>query len=159
MYLGPFERGEAAANAFEALRVATRFVLDMGTTEREGLTHSNANGDYHVVIHDPMPDESGFVPQTIEFRELIACAPDPGPGERPVALEHAVPPRVSDGRVDIAIADRQAEADFVAICRVHGFPEPTPDARRRSPGPIQAPRGPRGCATRRRAGSGRPDPA
>ena len=84
-----------------------------------------------------MPGGSGFLPQIVAFWELIVeraihallnrfLAIDLLQGLRmPVTLEHDVPPRVSDGRVDVEIADSQAEADFVAICRAHGFPEPT----------------------------------
>ncbi len=42
----------------------------MGATELEGFTHADPDRDHHIVIYDPMPGGSGFLPQIVAFWEL-----------------------------------------------------------------------------------------
>ncbi|HSR68009.1 MAG TPA: DUF1998 domain-containing protein, partial [Acidobacteriota bacterium] len=71
LHLGPLASEEDAANLFESLRIGARLVLDMSTSELEGFIHTDEAGDHRVVIYDPMPGGSGFLPQLIEYWSLV----------------------------------------------------------------------------------------
>lgn len=70
--IGPFEDEGEPANLIEAIRIGARHVLDMGTTEIEGLRLADASGGHWAVLYDPMPGGSGFLPQIVELWTVIA---------------------------------------------------------------------------------------
>ena len=71
MHLGPFQEYGHAVNVFEAIRIGARHVLDMGTTEVEGFTLADEHGKHWAIMYDPMPGGSGFLPQIVQYWEVI----------------------------------------------------------------------------------------
>jgi len=71
LHLGPFKDDAPALNILEALRIGARQVLDMGTTEIEGFVEADEHGGRWLVMFDPMPGGSGFLPQLLAFWEVI----------------------------------------------------------------------------------------
>ena len=70
--IGPFEDESEPANLIEAIRIGARHVLDMGTTEIEGIRLADSSGGHWAILYDPMPGGSGFLPQIIELWTVVA---------------------------------------------------------------------------------------
>jgi len=71
LHIGPFHKEEDATNLIEGIRVGARLVLDMGSTEIEGLTYVSPDGEFWSLMYDPMPGGSGFLPQIVHYWEVI----------------------------------------------------------------------------------------
>lgn len=65
--LGPYPEERDAVNVLEGIRVGARQILDMGETEIEGIIESEGEGAYWVVLYDPLPGGSGFLPLFLKY--------------------------------------------------------------------------------------------
>ncbi|MBN1947324.1 MAG: DEAD/DEAH box helicase [Bradymonadales bacterium] len=71
LQIGPFKEHGLAVNLFESIRIGAGLVLDMGTTEVEGFTVSDAQGLVWTILYDPMPGGSGFLPLIATYWEVL----------------------------------------------------------------------------------------
>lgn len=67
LMLGPFQEYAEAINLMEATLVGAREFLDMGESELEGFVEVRDGNSPWVMIYDPMPGGSGFLPQLRRF--------------------------------------------------------------------------------------------
>lgn len=73
--LGPLPDRADAVNLMEAALAGAREFLNMGDSDLEGFVEERDDGQAWVLIYDPMPGGSGFLPQVRErWRDICAEA-------------------------------------------------------------------------------------
>ena len=84
LVVGPFAGRSEAVNAMEGLLLGTGHVLDMGSSELEGILLPIEADTCEFALYDPVPGGSGFIPQIARFwaticdraAEILSSCPD-----------------------------------------------------------------------------------
>lgn len=71
LLVGPFAREPEAINAMSGLLAGATQVFDMGDSELEGLILPDSRDSYRVLLYDPVPGGSGFLPQMCRHWETV----------------------------------------------------------------------------------------
>lgn len=71
LIVGPFSNRANAVNAMEGLLLGSGYVLDMGSSELDGIILPGPDDTCEFAIYDPVPGGSGFLPQIVRFWRTV----------------------------------------------------------------------------------------
>ncbi|MEQ8192038.1 MAG: helicase-related protein [Candidatus Eremiobacterota bacterium] len=72
LLIGPFAEEGDAVNILESVEIGSRMVLDMGDSEVESYLLNESKGKSWIILFDPIPGGTGFLPQICRNWKLIA---------------------------------------------------------------------------------------
>lgn len=72
LVIGPFKERANAVNLMEGIIIGSGMILDMGDSEIEGYILNDETKTSRILLMDPLPGGTGFLPQICEYWRFIA---------------------------------------------------------------------------------------